>query len=195
MPKEYPKVLTHEQALSLVKKAEQDAEYWAGVLDGRSRPRSNFAITPEQRALFLAVLARTGVVTHACRASNLSSAAAYSHRRLEPDFKAAWDEARDTALDVLRMEAFRRGVEGYERPIYQRGEKVGTEIVYSDRLLEVLLQKAPEHRPRGLLELAPGSSGELTFRWESGPPPDAEPDAIEAESHTPVPDGHAADDS
>lgn len=184
-----PRTLSKNEAYSIVEQAEKDAELWAKLLEGSERAEGerplgyHTKVTPKNRALFLAVLARTGVVAYAAKAVGWSRRTPYTVCKREPLFKQAMAEARETALDVLRLEAFRRGVQGYERPIYQRGELVGTEIVYSDRMLELLLQQAPEHRPRGLLELPAGTSGELTFRWEGEPTEKAqEPPTIDAEA-------------
>jgi hypothetical protein len=54
------------------------------------------------------------------------------------------DEATDEACDVLEAEAWRRAVDGVDRPIFQRGEQVGVERVYSDNLMVQLLKA---HRP------------------------------------------------
>ncbi len=164
--------LSMESAREILDQAvRKDAESWLAALEGREGrlSRSCQALTPRARACFLAVLARLGNATAAAKAAGATPQAFYRLRKLEPAFSRAWDQARTAALDVLRLEAFRRAVEGWERPIYQRGELVGTERIYSDRLLEVLLQQAPEHRPRSLLELPAGTAGELRFRWAAMP--------------------------
>jgi hypothetical protein len=50
------------------------------------------------------------------------------------------NEAQQVLTDALEEESIRRGLEGYQRPIYQRGELVGHETVYSDQLLNLQLR-------------------------------------------------------
>lgn len=57
----------------------------------------------------------------------------------DPAFARAYEDAKEDGLDVLEDEAVRRGVEGVTRPIYQGGELVGHEQVYSDKMLEMVL--------------------------------------------------------
>jgi hypothetical protein len=49
---------------------------------------------------------------------------------------------------ALQDEAIRRGLEGYQRPIYQRGELVCYEPVYSDQLLNLQLRARRREVPR-----------------------------------------------
>jgi hypothetical protein len=63
----------------------------------------------------------------------------------DAEFAAAVQDALDDALGSLKAEAMRRAVEGYQRPVYQKGELVGHETVYSDNMLLTLLRaRAPE---------------------------------------------------
>lgn len=73
----------------------------------------------------------------------------YDQRRTDEVFAAAWDEALETAIDAMELEARRRAVEGVEKPLLGRVGKDQDGIItvvreYSDQLM-VLLLKA--HRP------------------------------------------------
>jgi hypothetical protein len=57
-----------------------------------------------------------------------------------PFFKEAFDWARKACAQHLEDAAFKRSVIGVAKPIYQRGELMGTEQVYSDALTKFLLQ-------------------------------------------------------
>ncbi len=95
-----------------------------------------------KKRAFLTTLADLGAVATACRALGLPRSAVYEWRDADPEFAEGWERAMDCAAAVLEAEALRRSVTGVEKPIYQGGVLVGTERVYSDRLLEVLLRAA-----------------------------------------------------
>ena len=89
---------------------------------------------------FLRNFAEFGIIHKACEVSGLSASSVSNLRKRDPDFLAAFQRARESAADKLESEAHRRAVEGYDRPIFQKGEQVGVERVYSDRLLEIMLR-------------------------------------------------------
>ena len=66
-------------------------------------------------------------------------------RRQSEDFAAQWDEALEEGTDLLDAEARRRAVTGIDKPVYYKGEVVGSITKYSDRLLMFLLRA---HRPQ-----------------------------------------------
>jgi hypothetical protein len=109
-------------------------------------------LTKGRKEAFLAALRTTGSIRAAARRAtpgNKSIDGPHSTFRMalqrDPDFAAAAQEAMDDALGGLEAEAMRRAVEGYKRPIYQKGELVGYETVYSDNMLLTLLRaRAPE---------------------------------------------------
>jgi hypothetical protein len=122
-------------------------------------------MTEERKALFLAELARHGVVARAARAASPHSenGCAMSFRdarREDPDFAVAWEEAMEQARGALEFELHRRAVEGWEEPIYGGRHKekvVGTVRRYSDRLLELRAKALlPEYRERRQVELGGG---------------------------------------
>jgi hypothetical protein len=83
-------------------------------------------------------------VSEACRAAGIGRTTAYEWRDTDPVFAAAWKDAEEDAADKLEREAWRRGVEGTDKPITYQGEITGTYKEYSDRMLEILLKG---HRP------------------------------------------------
>lgn len=96
--------------------------------------------TDRAREIFLTTLAHAGNVSQACRASGLGNTTVYGWRAADPEFAAAWEVALKQAIDRLEGEAWRRAVEGVEKPVYQQGVMVGTVTEHSDRLMEVLLK-------------------------------------------------------
>jgi hypothetical protein len=104
--------------------------------------------TLKKRDAFLTALRAHGNVSEACAAAQFGRTAAYAWRGDDPDFAAAWDEALDEAADTMEREAWRRAVEGTEKPVFgSLGGKKGTGEVgrireYSDTLLIFMLKAA-----------------------------------------------------
>lgn len=97
---------------------------------------------------FLTALAACGIITDACTAAGITRQAAYHARKRSASFAAAWDDAVDQAADVMEREAFRRAVEGVEKPVFgslgtgQGSGEIGRIQEYSDTLLIFLLKGA-----------------------------------------------------
>lgn len=109
-----------------------------------------------RRARFLEHLRRTANVARAARESGLSSSTAYQQRARLPQFAAAWDAAINEAMDELEDALIERAKQGVEKPVYFRGEQVGSVRSYSDALGMFLLKaKRPEVYAR-----LQGSAGE-----------------------------------
>ena len=106
--------------------------------------------TDRAKERFLEKFAEVGTVMGAIRdleaeGLKLNRGTVYAWRDRDEAFADSWDEAADAAGDVLETEARRRAVDGIETPIFFEGEKVGTKVTYSDRLLEFLLKgRRPE---------------------------------------------------
>lgn len=88
-------------------------------------------------------------MSESAQAARIGRTAVYEHRNQDPAFRAAWDEAVETACDALEAEAWRRAKDGVRKPVYQGGEKVGEVREYSDTLLIFLLKG---HRPERFRE-------------------------------------------
>lgn len=100
------------------------------------------ALTEERKEVFLSELRRHGIVSAAARAASphakgTCAPSFYILRKNDPAFAAAWDDAIEQATGSVELEIHRRAVEGYDEPVYQKGELVGTVTKYSDRLLEL----------------------------------------------------------
>lgn len=79
------------------------------------------------------------------------------------------------AADRLEREAWRRAVEGWEEPVYPKGQLVGTVRLYSDTLLALLLRAARPKRYREQVDLAsesgrPSRSGAAANRGHGNQP-------------------------
>lgn len=106
-------------------------------------------MTAARQQAFLVALAESGVQTIACRAADISYSMPGYWARNDPAFAAKMEQAREMAADSLEAEAIRRAREGTLRPIYQNGQLVGEERVYSDTLMQLMLKGA---RPRKFRE-------------------------------------------
>ncbi|SMC96964.1 hypothetical protein [Novosphingobium sp. B1] len=105
--------------------------------------------TDRARETFIEMLAQTCNVSEACRAANISRSAAYQWRDEDADFAAAWKDAEEAAADRLEREAWRRAVDGTDKPVTFQGVITATYKEYSDRMLEILLKA---HRPEKFVE-------------------------------------------
>lgn len=117
--------------------------------------------TDRARETFLAVLADTCNVSEAARKAGIGRSSAYEWREDDPTFAAAWDQAEQEAADKLEREAWRRAVEGTDKPVTFQGAITATYKEYSDRMLELLLKA---HRPDKFKErVANEHSGAVTL--------------------------------
>ena len=99
---------------------------------------------PVWHKAFLEALKINGNVTQACDAAGVKHRTAYAARETNQEFARKWEQALEKAIDSLEAEAIRRARDGVEKGIWHNGERVGTELTYSDTLL-IFLMKG--HRP------------------------------------------------
>ncbi len=123
---------TRKDGASYTANASQDGCCQLAVKTRRTRDK-------DWRPSFLAVFAETGNVKAAAAAGGIARSTAYLERKNDAEFAAAWDDSQEEAIDTLEAEAFRRGVIGYEVPVYHGGKLAGTIRKYSDILLLALL--------------------------------------------------------
>lgn len=105
--------------------------------------------TEKARETFLTTLTAACNVTAACKAAGIGRQTAYQWREDDPLFAEAWRDALEEAVDGLEKEAWRRAVEGVDRPIVYQGVVTGSYREYSDRMMEILLKA---HRPEKYIE-------------------------------------------
>lgn len=97
--------------------------------------------TPAARAAFLDMLAKSGVVTDACREVQRSSQAAYALRNRDPLFAAGWDAALSMARARLADDLFHRAVHGTVDQIWKDGEVVAERHRHDNRLSIAVLNR------------------------------------------------------
>lgn len=124
------------------------------------------AVKSEWPDKFISALARTGNVTVAARAARISRTAAYEKRTEDEAWGKLWDEAIETAGDLLEEEARRRAHTGVLKPIYQGGARVGSVREYSDTLLIFLLKGArpAKYRENHRVEVSGPGGGAIPIR-------------------------------
>jgi hypothetical protein len=103
-------------------------------------------VTPQQRA-FLAVFRNTGNVRLACEAANVGRRSHYRWLKQNPAYREAFAVAKEEVADLLKAEAFRRAVHGWDEPVgWYKGKAGGVVKRYSDGLRIVLLKALRPNR-------------------------------------------------
>jgi hypothetical protein len=97
------------------------------------------AFTEARKCVFLKALKKTGCVLDACRATGISSKAAYRHQESDPRFAEYCRIALAMSATPIELTAWSRAVEGVERE-FACGGQVHVRRIYSDSLLRLLLQ-------------------------------------------------------
>ncbi|RMD70940.1 MAG: hypothetical protein D6819_03005, partial [Gammaproteobacteria bacterium] len=106
-------------------------------------------IRPDEKWKPMAILFLRGIASGesmkaVLKRLGLSAQAPYRWQKISPEFARAWEEARNMAADFFEAEAIERAIHGVEKPIYYKGEVVGTIREPSDQLLTLLLKG---HKP------------------------------------------------
>lgn len=98
-------------------------------------------IEDDKKRRFLRAYSVTGVITRAARLANIDRTSPYREGWNDDEqFQKALEVAKLAAADSLISEAWRRGVEGVEKPTgWYMGEPGGVVREYSDKLLVKLL--------------------------------------------------------
>ena len=110
--------------------------------------------TPRVQETFLKLYRGNGVINRSSHDLNISPETPRQHAMKHPEFAAAMAQALQDYRDTLEIEAYRRAVEGVEKPVYYKGVVVGQVLEYSDRMLELKLKRhIPEYRDRHTLDV------------------------------------------
>lgn len=116
--------------------------------------------TPKKRRdwkpAFLRSLAADMTVTEACEAAGISRDGAYKARQADEDFALAWADVEEKSTESMEREAYRRAVEGTDKPVFQGKELVGHVREYSDTLLIFMLKSRRPERYRDNVKVEHG---------------------------------------
>lgn len=106
---------------------------------------TTLADLPDWTDRFLDLLEEDGLMNSAARVVGTTPQRIRSLREQSAEFDQAVERALEIANDALEKEARRRAVDGIEKGVYYQGDRVDTEVVYSDGLLTTLLKaKRPD---------------------------------------------------
>jgi len=115
-----------------------------------------------KKEAFLVAYSEIGVVSRAAEAANVDRNMHWRWLRDDPEYPARFVAAHGQACDALETEARRRAIEGWEEPVYQGGQLVGTKRRYSDTMLAMLLNaNLPEKYGRNRVEHSGPNGGAL----------------------------------
>lgn len=90
---------------------------------------------------FLESFAMTGNITLSCKTVGIGSRnTIYKWQEDDDAFASAYREAEISSTELMEAEAHRRGVLGYDKPVFQQGAQVGVIREYSDTLLIFMLK-------------------------------------------------------
>ena len=114
---------------------------------------------------FLKAFAETGRLMPSAHSVGIARHTIYKHRKLDPVFNLAYDEAIATFRDNLEREMYRRGVEGWDEPIIggrNRDQVVCTVKKYSDKMLSMLaIKHIPDMSPTNKTQIDHKVSGTI----------------------------------
>jgi hypothetical protein len=117
-------------------------------------------IADPKKRMWMAAYAVTANIREACAAIGICERTAYYWRASpDPAFAEAMKVAEALACDRLEAEARRRAYDGVERPVYQNGRLVGTELVYENTLLMFLLKGMRPEKYRERHEITGAGGG------------------------------------
>lgn len=141
---------------------------------------------------FLNYFVECGTISRAAKAAGIDRSTHYYWMQ-DSLYQLAYAKAKEMARDLIEEEAWRRGVYGDERPMFYKGEQVGTVKHYSDALLALLLKGNFPDKYKDRIEQETVGDGSSMVTWEGGEPDAGEDDETggpEADSDT-VPAGEA----
>ena len=98
--------------------------------------------TPPRKEAFLEALKRCGVYTAAAASVGLAYHTVYRHRKQDPAFQEACDNALGRNYDELLSVARKLAVEGLVTETYDKaGNVISSKMVYSERILLKMLAR------------------------------------------------------
>ena len=110
-------------------------------------------VHPKRRA-FLAAFRETGNVRLACEVAKVGRSSHYRWLEMHPEYRKAFELAKEEAGDILEAEVFRRAVEGVEKPVgWYKGQPGGYVREYSDTLLIFYLKTLRPEKYRERVEM------------------------------------------
>lgn len=146
---------TPSPVMAAVQKPVTQNERYLNVIEPRRIPQAAWNH-------FLEELAVRGHVADSCKAAGIKQITMYKHAEVDKEFAAAKERAHAQGMLCLEDEAKRRAVDGYDEPVFYKGEQVAVVRKYSDPLLTLLLQ-GRDARYRRKQEITGAEGGALVM--------------------------------
>ncbi len=118
---------------------DEDKDECSPYLDFTERLKHRTAATKAIIDLFLIIYANLGNISAATNYLPISYDTIQGLKKEHPRFKEACEDAKRQFQASLIEEATRRGRDGVDETVYFKDQKIGVKTVYSDRLMEKLL--------------------------------------------------------
>lgn len=135
---------------------------------------------PWEAAFFEAYLAKYGVIATAAAEAGVSSTVVRNRMRSSRVFAAKMQAAKESVDGLLEFRALSLAIDGFETPVFHRGELVQTIRSYDTRHIEWMLERRmPEryHLPE-VVRLEGADGAPVRFSFSMGEEP-VEGEAIE----------------
>src|SRR5260221_9054353 len=100
-----------------------------------STPKKTRVTTIVRQNEFLAAFAQHGIISKACKETDIDRKTVYNWKEHSDDFLFRYNLAIEEAKDAIRAEIHRRAHDGWDEDVYQLGHRAGTVHRYSDTLL------------------------------------------------------------
>jgi hypothetical protein len=120
-----------------------------------------------RKKAIVAMLAKDFSTLKVARANGISGETFRRHYHEDPEFHNAVDEARELYVTRLRDEVYRRGVEGWNEPVFYKGDKCGDIRRYDSSLLLAHLKRYdPSYREASKIDVKAEHSGTISSGLE-----------------------------
>ena len=96
--------------------------------------------TPAKLVAFLGFLAQSGNVRKAAAKAKLSPNTVYQEKAASEEFKKAYEQALNIAVDAIEGNAIERAMNGIRKAVYKGNKRVGTETEFNDTLTMFILK-------------------------------------------------------
>lgn len=120
-----------------------------------------------QKVAFLVAYANCGVVTMACQAAEVGRRTHYHWLKNDADYRIAFDEANEMAIELMESEARKRATIGWNEPVFHMGAVCGHKRKFSDNLLMFMLKGAKPEKYRDRIEHTGAGGGPMEHRVET----------------------------
>lgn len=132
-----------------------------------AKPPKPYKPAPWEDAFFEAYMGRFGVIPQAAAEAGITSQTLSRRKATHPEFRAKLKAAEASVAGLLEYRAMSLAFDGYERPVFHRGNLIQMVREYDTRHLEWMLERMmPEkyHLPeRVRLEGAGGEAVRFVF--------------------------------